>query len=149
NLESLNLHANNIGTPGARALAKSTCLPRLMILRLSSNKIRRDGGMAMAGSSWMNQLTLLDVNTNHLGTAGRDLLRKHFKNRVQVCAGAQAAGNGRSASASPARRELPGEEDARDAGRSVPRRHLRTSRRRCPAPGLRRLARRARPAGPR
>ena len=64
------LHANAIGSAGARAVASSPHLSNLRTLDLSLNGIDADGAAALAASPHLARLTLLDLNGNRIGNAG-------------------------------------------------------------------------------
>ncbi|MBA4066211.1 MAG: hypothetical protein C0501_21350 [Isosphaera sp.] len=70
NLTSLNLSGNDIGLPGARALAESPHLANLTHLDLRWNRIGDEGVQALATSPYLTNLRSLDLGGNDIGAVG-------------------------------------------------------------------------------
>jgi uncharacterized protein (TIGR02996 family) len=66
----VHLAHNAIGPAGARALAESDFLERVVELNLSHNPLGDDGLRALAGASWLPRLCELDLARTEIGNAG-------------------------------------------------------------------------------
>jgi hypothetical protein len=76
------LLSEGIGDAGAEALARSTHLEQLQVLRLSGCGIGDAGAYALAGSNRLRRLSLLTLSHNPISEQARQALRDRFGERV-------------------------------------------------------------------